>query len=135
MNRNHPKAETPSSPTITTTTIITTCGGIIIITTITTVVDGRMKSRGSNTGPPAQDPLLGSCFIWATLFLARLVFRGAVNVPVGAVEHGIRRGRPFGTGGQVRPVVENTARLKLALGGLFGIHRLEFEIRFLGDHD
>src|SRR5258708_8679563 len=46
------------------------------------------------------------------LFLAGLLFRRAMELPIGAVEHGVGRGGPFGPGGQRRPAVIDAPRLQ-----------------------
>src|SRR5258708_29820707 len=69
------------------------------------------------------------------LFLAGLLLRRAMEMPIGAVEHGVCRGGPFGPGGQRRPAVIDAPRLQFTLGRLLPVHPLEFEEGFLGDHD
>src|SRR5258708_8766977 len=69
------------------------------------------------------------------LFLAGLLFRRAMEMPIGAVEHGVGRGGPFGPGGQRRTAVIDAPRLQFALGRLFLVHLLKVEGGFLWDHD
>src|SRR5690348_17404559 len=67
--------------------------------------------------------------------LPGLLLRGAMQMTVGTVEHGIGRGGPLGLPGEVRPVGVDAARLQLALGGLLLAHRLQLEHRLLRNHD
>src|SRR5258708_37413822 len=69
------------------------------------------------------------------LFLAGLLLRRAMEMPIGAVEHGVGRRGPFGPGRQRRPAVIDAPRLQFALGRFLLVHPLEFEGGFLGDHD
>src|SRR5580700_4899861 len=119
-----------SSLLITTIIIMTDISGATITTTITIIDDKSACDRSNRTlwGPV----FLHSC---PTLFLPSLLLCCAVEMPVGAVEHGVRRRRPLGPSREGRPVAVNAARLKLALSKFFRIHRLEFEIGFFGDHD
>src|SRR5580704_3923310 len=56
------------------------------------------------------------------LFLPCLFLCGAVQMAVGAVEHGVGGRRPFGAGRQIGPGIIDTPRLQLALGGFLRAH-------------
>jgi hypothetical protein len=95
LRRRRKEMPSSRSTTIITTTIITIITGVggttTTITIITTGIAVTIDRRDDQTG---QDPL-GPVFSLrrhkrTTLWLARLFFRGAVKMPIGAVEHGVR---------------------------------------------
>src|SRR5579871_1096830 len=100
---------------------------IIITTTIITasiaVIDDRQTERPvSHAHGPLRRALI-------------LRLRRAVQMAVGAVEHGVGGRKPFGIAGEFWPVGMDAPRLHFALGGLFLGHRLQLESRLFRNDD
>src|ERR1700737_1238502 len=69
------------------------------------------------------------------LVLAGFLLRRAMKMPIGAVEHGVGRRGPLGSGRQRRPAGVDAPGLEFAPGRFPPAHLLEFKGGFLGDHD